>query len=60
VTALKKQQTILTPSQDGEIHLTLSCLGHEEKFGNLKSVQKEEAKKIAKKEADQPLLLRRV
>jgi hypothetical protein len=60
VKALKKQQTNLIQSQDEEIHLTLEYLEIEEYAVNLKFVGKEEAKKIAKREAHKPLLLRRV
>jgi hypothetical protein len=58
LTALKKQQIAKVQSQDGEIHLILDELGYDENL-NCKYVEKDEAKKIMKKEARKPLYLRR-
>jgi hypothetical protein len=55
----KQQQTHLIQSQDGEIHLTFEYLGYDEYSANLKCVGKEEAVKVAKREAHKPLQLQR-
>jgi hypothetical protein len=47
---LKKQQTHLIQSQDGEIYLTLEYVGNNDYCAHVKLLDNEEAKKTAKKE----------
>ncbi len=55
---MKENQTILIHSEDREVQITLAQLGNELNSENSKFAEK--AKRITKKEADNPLFLRRV
>jgi len=57
---LKKRQITVNQTENGEIHLTFRQLGYEQGLEKSRLKEKEKAKKITKKQAHKPLLLRRV